>query len=81
MPDYSKPNTKLTAGAYKYDVTLTRGPLRSGNNPSHDTTGTFTPQPGDTVGDFLTRIGNWYSQAHNVPPKDVVVVRYSLREK
>jgi hypothetical protein len=81
MPNYSNPKTKLTASAYTYSVTLTRGPLRVGRNEATDTNGTYTAQPGETVGDFLTKIANWFSYTYKVPRKDVTVVRYSLRER
>lgn len=81
MADYSNPTTRLTASRYAYSVTLTRGPVRSGANHSHDTTGTYTVQRNDTVADFLAKISAWYSQTYDVPRNNVVVVRYSLREK
>ncbi|MYR84070.1 hypothetical protein GTY41_03705 [Streptomyces sp. SID685] len=81
MTDYSNPTTKLTARAYAYSVTLTRGPLKHGNNPSQDSTGSYSPPPGATVGTFLDGIKTWYSRQYSVPLQDVVLVRYSLREK
>ncbi|MGZ0231127.1 hypothetical protein [Streptomyces sp. CPS1] len=81
MADYSNPNTHLTAPAYAWSATLTRGPLKYGNNPSQDCTGSYTTQPGATVGTLLDGIKTWYSQQYNIPLQDVVLVRYSLREK
>lgn len=81
MANYDKPNTKLAAAAYQYNVTLMRDSGRAGLHPSHDAPGTYTPQPGETVNDFLTKIANWYSQTYNVPRKDVRIVRYTLKEK
>ncbi|QLJ01528.1 hypothetical protein HZZ00_11150 [Streptomyces sp. NEAU-sy36] len=81
MTDYSNPNTRLTAPAYAWSVTLTRGPLKNGINPSRDCTGSYAAQPGDTVGTLLDGIKTWYSRQYNVPLQDVVLVRYSLREK
>jgi hypothetical protein len=80
MADYGNRNTRLTASRYAWSATLTRGPLRLGSNPSHDCSGTYTAQPNATVGDLLNGITTWYAQTYNVPVKDVVLVRHSLRE-
>lgn len=81
MADYSNPNTQLTASRYAWDVTFTRGPLRHGKNPSQDCTGTYTTQPGATVGSLLAGLTAWYAQSNGIPVADVTLVRYSLREK
>jgi hypothetical protein len=81
MPNYNNPNTKLTAGAYKWSATLTSKPLRAGSNRSLDRSGSYTTQPGATVGDLLNGITALHAQECGVPLKDVVLVRYSLREK
>lgn len=81
MADYSNPTTRLTASRYAWDVTFTRGPLRNGNNPSQDCTGTYDTQPGATVGSLLAGLTAWYAKSNDIPVADVTLVRYSLREK
>lgn len=81
MPDYSNHLTPLTAAQYAYTATLARGPLSYGSNPSKDVTGTYTTQPGDTVGSFINKAKAWYAHTYNVPAADVVLFSYSLREK
>lgn len=81
MTDYSSPSTPLTAARYAWAVTFTRGQLRSGKNPSQDCTGTYTTQPGATVGSLLAGLTAWYAQSNGIPAADVTLVRYSLREK
>lgn len=81
MTDYSNPNTPLTAKQYAWNATIVRGPLRYGNNPSKDCTGTCTPRPGATVGSLLAYIKSWYAKSNGIAESDVTIVRYSLREK
>ena len=81
MADYSDPNTPLTAAGYAWSATLARGPLQRGANDSHDCTGSYTTQPGATVGDLRAGITGWYAQTYGVPVEAVVIVRLSLREK
>ncbi|MDI5964845.1 hypothetical protein [Streptantibioticus silvisoli] len=81
MPDYSNPATPLTAHKYGWSITIGRGPLRYGNNPTQDCTGAYTTQPGATVGSLLAGITTWYARENSIPIDDLVLVRYSLREK
>ncbi|MGW2861921.1 hypothetical protein [Streptomyces sp. NPDC001205] len=81
MADYSNPNAPLTADSYAWSATLTNGPLKHGANPSKDRTGIYTPPPGATVGRLLDGIRAIHAQECGVPVDDVVLVRYSLREK
>lgn len=81
IPDYSNNTTRLTASSYAWSATFTRGPLRYGNNPSNDCTGTYTTQPGATVGSLLAELTAWYAQSNGIPATDVVLIRYALREK
>ena len=81
MPDYSNQSTPLTANKYAWSVTLTLGPARPGSNPAKDRTGSYTPPPGATVGTLLDGIRNLHAQECGVPVQDVVLVRYSLKEK
>lgn len=80
MADYSNPITRLTASRYAWDVTFTRGPLRTGNNPSQDCTGSYDTQPGATVGSLLAGLTAWYAQSNGISAADVTIVRYTLRE-
>ncbi|MFC8273768.1 hypothetical protein ACFUJR_14845 [Streptomyces sp. NPDC057271] len=81
MPDYSNPATPLTANKYAWSATLVRRPQGYGPQPSHDLTGSYTPQPGATVGSLLAGVRAMYAQTHSIPAEDVLLVRYSLREK
>ncbi|HET6633995.1 MAG TPA: hypothetical protein VFH77_03100 [Streptomyces sp.] len=81
MPNYNNQNTRLTASDYAWDVTFVIGKLRTGNNPSQDCSGSYTTQPGATVGSLLNGLATWYAQNNGVRTKDVTIVRYSLREK
>jgi hypothetical protein len=81
MPCYSDKTTRLTAAQYSWSITVTSGPLHHGSNPAQDCTGTYTTQPGATVGTLLTGLTQWYAQTNGVPTRDVTIVRYSLREK
>lgn len=81
MPDYSNPNTPLTARRYAWEVTVTRGPVRYGINSSQDCTGSYDTQPDATVGSLLTVIKSWYAKRNGIAESDVTIVRYSLREK
>lgn len=81
MTDYSNPDTPLTARRYAWEATIVRGPVRYGNNPSQDCTGTCTPRPGATVGSLLEWIKSWYAERNGIPVSDVTIVRHSLREK
>jgi hypothetical protein len=81
MPDYSNPATRLTARQYAWSATLSNGPLRTGNNTTKDRSGKYDPPPGATVGTLLEGIRVLHARECGVPLKDVVLVRYSLREK
>ncbi|MFD8088656.1 hypothetical protein [Streptomyces malaysiensis] len=81
MPDYSNPNTQLTASSYAWEATIARGPLRYGQNPSQECAGVVTPLPGATVERLLAYIQSWYAQEKGIPVSEVIIVRYSLREK
>ncbi|MEH0627881.1 hypothetical protein [Streptomyces stelliscabiei] len=81
MADYSNPNTRLTAGRYAWNATLTNSPVKHGRNASKDRTGSYTPPPGATVGTLLDGIRTLHARECNVPVSDVVLVRYSLTEK
>lgn len=81
MADYSNPNTPLTARRYHWSGTFTRRPIQSGRNPSQDCTGNYDTQPGATVGSLLNGLIAWYAKQNNVPRDQVVLVRYTIREK
>lgn len=81
MADYSNPNTRLTASKYAWSITLTSRPLKHGKNPSTDRTGAYTPPPGATVSTLLDGLRTLHARECGVPVQDVVVVRFSLREK
>ncbi|MFE9736116.1 hypothetical protein ACFYO9_37320 [Streptomyces sp. NPDC005863] len=81
MVDYSDPNTLLPAGTYTWSATLTLGPARHGSNPAQDRTGSYSPPPGATVGTLLDGIRTLHAEANQIPASDVILVRYSLREK
>ncbi|MGA4864123.1 hypothetical protein ACPB9J_15900 [Streptomyces lavendulocolor] len=81
MADYSNPNTPLTARAYQWSVTLSNGPLRNGKNATTDRTGSYNPPAGATVGTLLDGLRALHARETGVPVGDVVLVRYSLREK
>ncbi|MEV8398842.1 hypothetical protein [Streptomyces niveus] len=81
MPDYRNQNTRLTAKKYAWSVTLMIGPATPGSHPAKDRTGSYTPPPGATVGTLLDGLRTLHAQECGVPVKDVVLVRYSLREK
>lgn len=81
MPDYSNPDTRLTARRYAYEATFIRGPVRYGLNNSQDVIGTCDTKPGATVGHLLSGLKSWYAKSNGIPVADVTIVRYSLREK
>lgn len=81
MPNYTNPNTPLTASRYAWSVTLTIGPLKCGSNPAQDRTGKYTPPPGATVNTLLQGVRALHAQERGVPVGDVTIVRYSLREQ
>lgn len=81
MPDYSDPNTPLTANGYTWTATLATAPLRPGVNPSDDLTGSCTPAPGDTVATLLDTIRAIYAEMRGADVEQVVLARYSLHEK
>ncbi|WP_019357999.1 hypothetical protein [Streptomyces sp. AA1529] len=81
MPDYSNPNTPLTASKYSWSITVTSGPVSYGPNAAKDCSGNYTTQPGATVGSLLAGLKNWYASEYRVPASDVAIIRYSLREK
>ncbi|MEV5347179.1 hypothetical protein [Streptomyces achromogenes] len=82
MPDYSDPNTKLTARRYAWDATFQRGPAHHGRVVTQLVTdGTYDTQPGATVGSLLASLASWYAQTNGIPQADVKILSYSLREK
>lgn len=81
MADYTNPKTRLTASKYAWSVTLSNGPLKNGKNPATDRTGVYTPPPGATVGTLLDGLRTLHARECGIPVSDVVIVRYSLREK
>lgn len=81
MPDYSNQNTPLTANRYAWSATAVRGPAQRGSNASTDITGSYTAPPGATVGTLLDGIRGTFAKEWRVPTAEVVLVRYSLREK
>lgn len=82
MPDYSNPNTKLTASKYSWDVTFQLGPVRNGRVITQDVTdGAYDTQPGDTVEVLLGKLVTWFAKTQGHPKSDLTIVRYSLREK
>ncbi|MEU3528843.1 hypothetical protein AB0E62_34180 [Streptomyces sp. NPDC038707] len=82
MPDYSNPNTKLTARRYAWDVTFQLGPVHNGRSITQDVTdGTYDTQPGATVGSLLAGLVTWFAKTQGHPTSDVTIVRYRLREK
>lgn len=81
MPDYSNPNTRLTAGRYEWGAKFARGPLRHGDNPAQDIEGTLEIRPGATVGSLLAQLTAWYAQSNGISAAEVSTVLYSLREK
>jgi hypothetical protein len=80
MPDYSNPNTPLTARSYAWSATLTLGPAAYGSNPAQDRTGSYSPPPGATVGTLLDGIRALHAKENGIAASDVTLVRYTLRE-
>ncbi|MFM9703615.1 hypothetical protein [Streptomyces galilaeus] len=81
MSDYSNPNTRLTARSYAWSATLTCSPVKRGANGAQDRTGSYSPPPGATVATLLDGIRTLHAQENSIPIQNVVLVRYSLREK
>ncbi|MFD7705657.1 hypothetical protein [Streptomyces sp. NPDC059786] len=80
MPDYSNPNTRLTGGQYAYSAVL-KDNSQQGGGRSHNVKGVYPAQPDYTVLVFCSDIRSQYAVQHNVPIQDVILERYSLREK
>lgn len=79
--DFSDPTTPIPTGEYAWSATLTLGPAKAGSVPAKDRTGSYTPPPGATVGQLLDGLRRLHAKECGIPIEDVVLVRYSLREK
>lgn len=80
MPDYSNPNTPLTANKYAWSATAVR-PTGHGSTLSQQIDGSYTPPPGATVGILLTAIRGVFAKEWSTPAANVTIASYSLREK
>ncbi|MCM8552288.1 hypothetical protein [Streptomyces sp. STCH 565 A] len=80
MPDYTKPNTPLTARAYECSVTAARwaGP---GKTLTQQIDGSYTPQPKATVQTFLNDWRQEFANRRGVPVTQVSIASYTIREK
>ncbi|MFB6955361.1 hypothetical protein ACFCXP_37590 [Streptomyces niveus] len=79
--DTMNENLELTAGrTYAWTAVITEGPLRPGANPAKDCAGKYGALPGDTVGDALAGIRDWFADRQGIRASSVTVVSYTLQE-